>query len=152
MIQQLLIPSVPAIFCQLLHRAATNNRRTSHSVLTCLMVRRSSCHIHVTYFSQICHRKHGRRTSSQSCAKLTHFGGAIMLQRMQHNLHSRTGHSFEGRKMCNVRIPRSEIALVESRFETEFETNQVQCDHAHDNSYQKDLIKYLYAACLSPET
>jgi hypothetical protein len=31
-----------------------------------------------------------------------------------------------------------------------FETNQVQCNRAHDNSNQKDLIKYLHAACFSP--
>jgi hypothetical protein len=30
------------------------------------------------------------------------------------------------------------------------ETNQVQCNHAHDNSNQKDLINYLHAACFSP--
>jgi hypothetical protein len=55
----------------------------------------------------------------RTCAQLTHLGGAIMRQRMQRNLHSRTGHSFEERKMRNAWIPRSEIALVESRFETE---------------------------------
>jgi hypothetical protein len=42
-----------------------------------------------------------------------------MQQRMKRNLHSRTGHGFEEQKICNVRIPRSEIALVESRFEAE---------------------------------
>jgi hypothetical protein len=31
-----------------------------------------------------------------------------------------------------------------------FETNQVQCNHAHDNSNQKDLINYLHAAFFSP--
>jgi hypothetical protein len=31
-----------------------------------------------------------------------------------------------------------------------FETNQVQCNHAHDNINQKDLINYLHAACFSP--
>jgi hypothetical protein len=31
-----------------------------------------------------------------------------------------------------------------------FETNQIQCNHAHDNSNQKDLINYLHAACFSP--
>jgi hypothetical protein len=31
-----------------------------------------------------------------------------------------------------------------------FETNQVQCNHAHDNSTQKDLINCLHAACFSP--
>jgi hypothetical protein len=33
-----------------LRRAATNNQRTSHSMLTCLTVRQFSCHIHVTYY------------------------------------------------------------------------------------------------------
>jgi hypothetical protein len=50
------------------------------------------------------------------------------------------------RKWCNVQIPRSKIALVESRFETK----QVQCNHAHDNINQKDLINYLHAAYFSP--
>jgi hypothetical protein len=31
-----------------------------------------------------------------------------------------------------------------------FEKNQVQCNLAHDNSYQKDLINYIHAACFSP--
>jgi hypothetical protein len=31
-----------------------------------------------------------------------------------------------------------------------FETNQVHCNHAHDDSNQKDLINYLHAACFSP--
>jgi hypothetical protein len=31
-----------------------------------------------------------------------------------------------------------------------FETNQIQCNHAHDNSNQKDLINYLHAACFIP--
>jgi hypothetical protein len=69
-----------------------------------------------------------------------------MRQRMQRHLHSRTDHGFEERKMCNVRIPRSKTALVESQFET----NQVQCNHAHDNSNHKDLINYLHAACFRP--
>jgi hypothetical protein len=59
--------------------------------------------------------------SSHTCdlLQLTYPGRAIMRQRMQLNLHSRTGHGFEERTMCNVRFPRSDIALVESRFETE---------------------------------
>jgi hypothetical protein len=31
-----------------------------------------------------------------------------------------------------------------------FETNQVQCNHTHENSNQKALINYLHAACFSP--
>jgi hypothetical protein len=55
----------------------------------------------------------------RTCAQLTHLGGEIMRQRMQRNLHSRKGQGFKERKMCNVRISISKIALVESRFETE---------------------------------
>jgi hypothetical protein len=29
-------------------------------------------------------------------------------------------------------------------------TKHVQCNHAHDNNNQKDLINYLHAACFSP--
>jgi hypothetical protein len=73
-----------------------------------------------------------------------------MRQQMQRNLHSRTGHGFEERKMCNVRIPISEIALVEIDLKQKFKTQHVQCNHAHDNSNQKDLSNYLHAACFSP--
>jgi hypothetical protein len=31
-----------------------------------------------------------------------------------------------------------------------FEPETVQCNHAHDNNNQKDLINYLHAACFSP--
>jgi hypothetical protein len=31
-----------------------------------------------------------------------------------------------------------------------FETKHVQCNHAHDNNIQKDLINYLHDACFSP--
>jgi hypothetical protein len=30
-----------------------------------------------------------------------------------------------------------------------FETKHVQCNHAHENNNQKDLINYLHSACLS---
>jgi hypothetical protein len=83
------------------------------------MVLLFSRHIHVTYYSKICHRKHGGAHPPRTCAQLTNIRGEIMRHRMQRNLHTRTGHGFEERKMCNVRIPRSEIALVESRIETE---------------------------------
>jgi hypothetical protein len=69
-----------------------------------------------------------------------------MRQRMRRNLHSRAGYSVEGREMCNVRIPRCQVAIVESRPEKKFETKSGQCNHAHDNSIQKYLIKYIHAA------
>jgi hypothetical protein len=31
-----------------------------------------------------------------------------------------------------------------------FETKHIQCNHAHDNNNQKNLINYLHAACFSP--
>jgi hypothetical protein len=49
--------------------------------------------------------------------------------------------------MHGIRDPRSRLWRVELK--QRFETNQVQCNHAHDNSNQKDLIKYL-SACFSP--
>jgi hypothetical protein len=70
-----------------------------------------------------------------------------MRQQMQRNLHSRTGHGFEC-VMYRSRDPRSRLWRV--NLKQRFETNQVQCNHAHDNSNQKDLINYLHDACLSP--
>jgi hypothetical protein len=50
--------------------------------------------------------------------------------------------------MYRSRDPKSRLWRV--NLKKRFETNQVQCNHAHDNSNQKDLIKYLHAACFSP--
>jgi hypothetical protein len=50
--------------------------------------------------------------------------------------------------MYGPRDPKSRLWQVDLK--TRFETNQVQCNHAHDNSNQKDLINYLHAACFSP--
>jgi hypothetical protein len=36
-----------------------------------------------------------------------------------------------------------------SQFETKMKPEIVQCNHAHDNNNQKDLINYLHAACFS---
>jgi hypothetical protein len=73
-----------------------------------------------------------------------------MRQRMQRHLHSRPGHGFQKRKklMYGSRDPKSRLWRV--NLKKRFETNHVQCNHAHDNSNQKDLINYLYAACFSP--
>jgi hypothetical protein len=49
--------------------------------------------------------------------------------------------------MYGYRDPKSRLWRVDLK--KKFETNQVQCNHAHDNSNQKDLINYLHAACLS---
>jgi hypothetical protein len=51
--------------------------------------------------------------------------------------------------MYGSRDPRSRLWRVDLKHR--FETNQEQCNHAHDNSYQKDLINYLHAACFSPK-
>jgi hypothetical protein len=50
--------------------------------------------------------------------------------------------------MYGSRDTRSRLWRV--NFKKRFETHQVQCNHAHDNSNQKDLINYLHAACFSP--
>jgi hypothetical protein len=50
--------------------------------------------------------------------------------------------------MYGSRDPKSRLWQVDLK--QRFETNQVQCNHAHDNSYQKYLINYLHAACVSP--
>jgi hypothetical protein len=50
--------------------------------------------------------------------------------------------------MYGSRDPRSRLWRVDLK--KKFETKNVQCNHAHDNSNQKDLINYLHAACFSP--
>jgi hypothetical protein len=50
--------------------------------------------------------------------------------------------------MNGSRDPKSRLWRVDLK--KRFETNQVQCNHAHDNSNQKDLNNYLHAACFSP--
>jgi hypothetical protein len=50
--------------------------------------------------------------------------------------------------MYGSRDPKSRLWRV--NLKQIFETNQVHCNHAHDNSNQKDLINYLHAACFSP--
>jgi hypothetical protein len=49
--------------------------------------------------------------------------------------------------MYGSQDPRSRLWRVDLK--QRFETNHVQCNHAHDNSNQKDLINYLHAACFS---
>jgi hypothetical protein len=62
-----------------------------------------------------------------------------MRQRMQRHLHSRSGHGFQKQE----RLWRVDL-------KQKFEKQEVQCNHAHDNNNQKDLINYLHAACFSP--
>jgi hypothetical protein len=50
--------------------------------------------------------------------------------------------------MCRSRDPKSRLWRVDLK--QRFETKHVQCNHAHDNNNQKDLINYLHAACFSP--
>jgi hypothetical protein len=49
--------------------------------------------------------------------------------------------------MYGSRDPKSRLWQVDLK--KRFETNQVQCNHAPDNSNQKDLINYLHDACFS---
>jgi hypothetical protein len=50
--------------------------------------------------------------------------------------------------MYGSRDPKSRLWRVDLK--KRFETNKVQCNHAHDKSNQKNLINYLHAACFSP--
>jgi hypothetical protein len=50
--------------------------------------------------------------------------------------------------MYGSRDPRSRLWRVDLK--QRFETKQIQCNHAHENSNQKDLINYLHAVCFSP--
>jgi hypothetical protein len=50
--------------------------------------------------------------------------------------------------MYGSRDPKSRLWRVDLK--KRLETNQVQCNHAHDNGNQKYLINYLHAACFSP--
>jgi hypothetical protein len=49
--------------------------------------------------------------------------------------------------MYGYRDPRSRLWRVDLK--QRLETKQVQCNHTHENSNQKDLVNYLYAACFS---
>jgi hypothetical protein len=50
--------------------------------------------------------------------------------------------------MYGSRDPKSLLWRV--NLKQKFETKHGQCNHAHDNNNQKDLITYLHAACVSP--
>jgi hypothetical protein len=50
--------------------------------------------------------------------------------------------------MYRSRDPKSRLWRV--NLKKKFEPEAVQCNHAHDNNNQKDLINYLHAACFSP--
>jgi hypothetical protein len=46
------------------------------------------------------------------------------------------------------RDPKSRLWRVDLK--QKFDKHEIQCNHAHNNNNQKDLINYLHAACLSP--
>jgi hypothetical protein len=50
--------------------------------------------------------------------------------------------------MYGSRDPKSRLWRVDLK--QKFEKQEVQCNQAHDNNNQKDLINYLHAACFSP--
>jgi hypothetical protein len=50
--------------------------------------------------------------------------------------------------MYGSQDPKSRLWRVDLK--KRLETNQVQCNHAHDNNNQKDSINYLHAVCFSP--
>jgi hypothetical protein len=50
--------------------------------------------------------------------------------------------------MYSSQDPKSRLWRVDLK--QKFEKNEVQCNHAHDNSNQKDIINYLHASCFRP--
>jgi hypothetical protein len=57
--------------------------------------------------------------------------------------------SRNGKNVMNgSRDPKSRLWQV--NLKQKMKTEIVQCNHAHDNNKQKDLINYLHAACFSP--
>jgi hypothetical protein len=50
--------------------------------------------------------------------------------------------------MYGAQDPKS--SLWRANLKQKFETENVQCNHAHDNDNRKKLINYLHAACFSP--
>jgi hypothetical protein len=50
--------------------------------------------------------------------------------------------------MHGSRDPKSRLWRVDLK--QKFEKQEAQCNHAHDNNNQKDLINYLHATCFSP--
>jgi hypothetical protein len=50
--------------------------------------------------------------------------------------------------MYGSQDPKSRLWRVDLK--QKFEKQEVQCNHAHDNNNQKDLINYLHAACFTP--
>jgi hypothetical protein len=50
--------------------------------------------------------------------------------------------------MQGSRDPKSRLWRVDLK--QNLEKHEIQCNHAHDNNSQKDLINYLHAACFSP--
>jgi hypothetical protein len=50
--------------------------------------------------------------------------------------------------MRGYRDPKSRLWRVDVK--QKFEKHEIQCNHAHDNNNQKDLINYLHATCFSP--
>jgi hypothetical protein len=58
---------------------------------------------------------------------------------------------------CSVTFTQDQVTvskngehLMYGYLKQKFETENVQCNHAHDNNNEKDLINYLHAACFSP--
>jgi hypothetical protein len=59
--------------------------------------------------------------------------------------------TFSKKKKCVMygsRDPKSRLWRV--NLKQKFETQKVQCNHAHENNNQKDLLNYLHAECYSP--
>jgi hypothetical protein len=151
MTQQFLIPGAPANFCQLLHRAATNKQRTLRSMLNMpngtIVPSSHTCDLLITDLPPQAQKAHILpglvHNSFISVGQLCDNGCSLTFTQEQVTV-SKNGKYV----MYRARDPRSR--LWRDDLKQIFETNQVQCNHAHDNINQKDLINYLHVACFSP--
>jgi hypothetical protein len=151
MTQQFLIRGAPAIFNQLLHRAV--NKQAAHVPLNVSMPNSTTiqsshtCNLLLADLPPQARQAHILpglvHNSLISVGQLCYNGCSVTFTQEQVTV-LRNGKCV----MYRARDPIWRLWRVDLK--QKFETNQVQCNYAHDNSNQKDLINYLHAACFSP--
>jgi hypothetical protein len=152
MTQQFLIPAAPAIFCQQIHTPCSN-KQEAHVPISVNMPNGTTiqsshtCDLLLADLPPQARKAHILpglvHNSLISVGQLSDNGCNVTFTQEQVTV-SKNGKCV----MHGYRDPRSRLWRVDLK--QKFETKQVQYNHAHDNSNQKDLINYLHAACFSP--
>jgi hypothetical protein len=115
------------------------------------MVRQYNRHTCVTYCLPISHTKLGRCTSCLvwCTTPSSQWGNCATTNVALHSLRIKwQSPEIEKNVMYGSRDPKSRLWRVDLK--QKIAPNISQCNHAHDNTNQKYLINYLYAACFSP--